>query len=76
MILYGHRGARGEAPENTVAGFLYARRLYLDGVTIDVRRSSDDVVVATHDETVDRTTGARQGIEFAGVAAGVARRPG
>ena len=59
MILYGHRGARGEAPENTVAGFLYARRLYLDGVTLDVRLSSDGVVVVTHDETVDRTTNGR-----------------
>jgi glycerophosphoryl diester phosphodiesterase len=59
MILYGHRGARGEAPENTVAGFLYARRLYLEGVTLDVRLSSDGVIVVAHDETVDRTTDGR-----------------
>jgi glycerophosphoryl diester phosphodiesterase len=59
MILYGHRGARGEAPENTVAGFLYARRLYLEGVTLDLRLSSDGTLVVIHDATVDRTTGAR-----------------
>src|SRR4051812_45979150 len=59
MILYGHRGACGEAPENTVAGFLYARRLYLEGVTLDVRLAADGVIVVTHDETVDRTTGTR-----------------
>ncbi|MFW5824731.1 MAG: glycerophosphodiester phosphodiesterase family protein, partial [Marinobacter sp.] len=26
MIIYGHRGARGEAPENTLAGFDTAYR--------------------------------------------------
>jgi glycerophosphoryl diester phosphodiesterase len=59
VLLYGHRGARGEAPENTEAGFRYARALYLDGVQLDVRLSSDDELVVIHDETVDRTTTAR-----------------
>ena len=26
MIVYGHRGAKGEAPENTLAGFTHAYR--------------------------------------------------
>jgi glycerophosphoryl diester phosphodiesterase len=56
MLLYGHRGARGEAPENTEAAFRYARALYLDGVQLDVRLSSDEELVVIHDETVDRTT--------------------
>ena len=59
VLLYGHRGAKGEAPENTAAGFLYARTLYLDGVQLDVRLSSDNELVVIHDETVDRTTTAR-----------------
>jgi len=59
VLLYGHRGARGEAPENTEAGFRYARALYLDGVQLDVRLSSDRQLVVIHDDTVDRTTTAR-----------------
>ncbi|MGE3270660.1 MAG: glycerophosphodiester phosphodiesterase family protein, partial [Chloroflexota bacterium] len=56
MLLYGHRGAKGEAPENTAAGIRYARALYVDGIQLDVRLSADDELVAIHDETVDRTT--------------------
>ena len=59
VLLYGHRGARGEAPENTEAACRYARALYLDGVQLDVRLSADGQLVAIHDETVDRTTTAR-----------------
>ncbi|MGI8483309.1 MAG: glycerophosphodiester phosphodiesterase [Thermomicrobiales bacterium] len=54
--LIGHRGARGEAPENTLAGFSYAASLGLSSVEFDVRRTRDDQVVVIHDATVDRTT--------------------
>lgn len=56
--LVAHRGARGEAPENTVAGFRYARTLGLTAIEIDVRLSKDGQVVIIHDDTVDRTTNA------------------
>ncbi len=56
MLVIGHRGARNEAPENTLAGFAYAKRLGLDGVEFDVRLSSDGQLVVIHDATVDRTT--------------------
>jgi glycerophosphoryl diester phosphodiesterase len=59
VLLFGHRGAKGEAPENTATGFRYARALYLDGVQFDLRLSSDDQLVVIHDETVDRTTTSR-----------------
>jgi glycerophosphoryl diester phosphodiesterase len=59
VLLFGHRGAKGEAPENTATGFRYARALYLDGVQLDLRLSADDELVVIHDETVDRTTTAR-----------------
>jgi glycerophosphoryl diester phosphodiesterase len=59
VILYGHRGARGEAPENTLAGFRYARQLYIDAVEFDVRLSADSELVVINDETVDRTTNGR-----------------
>lgn len=56
--LVGHRGAREEAPENTIAGFQYARDLGLDAVELDVRLSRDHTLVVIHDATVDRTTSA------------------
>lgn len=59
VLLFGHRGAKGEAPENTATGFRYARALYLDGVQLDLRLSADDELVVIHDETVDRTTSGR-----------------
>ncbi|HWV36456.1 MAG TPA: glycerophosphodiester phosphodiesterase family protein [Thermomicrobiales bacterium] len=54
--LIAHRGARGEAPENTIAGFRYARELGLEAVELDVRLSRDNQLVVIHDDTVDRTT--------------------
>ena len=56
MLVFGHRGARAEAPENTVAGFRYARSIGLTAVEFDVRLTRDDRLVVIHDRTVDRTT--------------------
>lgn len=56
MNLFGHRGAKGEAPENTLAGFQYVRTLGIDAFELDVRLSADDQLVVMHDATVDRTT--------------------
>jgi glycerophosphoryl diester phosphodiesterase len=56
MILFGHRGARGEAPENTLTGFAYARRIGVDAFEFDVHLSADGELVVIHDPTVDRTT--------------------
>lgn len=59
MLLVGHRGARFEAPENTVPGFRYAVELGLPAVELDVRMTADDQLVVMHDETIDRTTDGR-----------------
>ncbi len=56
LEIIGHRGAKGEAPENTVAGFRHAQSLGLAGVEFDVRMAADGVLVVIHDATVDRTT--------------------
>lgn len=56
MQLIGHRGARFEAPENTLAGFRHAIGLGLTAVEFDVRMSRDGELVVIHDATVDRTT--------------------
>jgi glycerophosphoryl diester phosphodiesterase len=56
MQLIGHRGARFEAPENTVTGFRYGLRLGLDAFEFDIHMTKDDHLVVIHDATVDRTT--------------------
>ena len=55
-ILYGHRGAKGEAPENTLTGFAYAQRLGVAAFELDVHLAADGELVVIHDATVDRTT--------------------
>ncbi len=57
--IIGHRGAAGEAPENTLASF---QRAFDDGaayVELDVRLTKDEEVVILHDSSVDRTTDGR-----------------
>ncbi|WP_339804977.1 glycerophosphodiester phosphodiesterase [uncultured Marinobacter sp.] len=57
MIIYGHRGARGEAPENTLPGFIHSYRAGIRHFELDVVLSSDGVPMVIHDLTLDRTTG-------------------
>lgn len=59
MLLYGHRGARGEAPENTLPGFLRAQAAGVDRVELDLHLSRDGVLVVIHDPALRRTTGAK-----------------
>jgi len=56
IITVGHRGAAGHAPENTLAAIQAGIACGVDFVEIDLRRTEDDVLVALHDVTVDRTT--------------------
>lgn len=57
MIVYGHRGAKGEAPENTLAGFRHAYRHGIRHFELDLVLSKDGKPVIIHDLTVGRTTG-------------------
>lgn len=50
--LQGHRGARGLAPESTVASFDAALAHGVTGVEFDVRLSADGQVVVWHDPTL------------------------
>ncbi|MGB9902965.1 glycerophosphodiester phosphodiesterase family protein [Methanothrix sp.] len=61
--LIGHRGAPALAPENTLQGIRKAHSCGADMVEMDVRLSSDGVLVLMHDETVDRTTNGSGRIE-------------
>ncbi len=52
----GHRGARGIAPENTLAGFQVALDLGVDMIELDVHLTRDGELVVMHDPHVERTT--------------------
>jgi glycerophosphoryl diester phosphodiesterase len=56
VLRVGHRGARGHAPENTMASFKRGVELGATVVETDVHLTRDGQVVLIHDETVDRTT--------------------
>ena len=51
-----HRGLNRYAPENTYASAALCVELGFPYVEVDVRTTSDGVLVVLHDETVDRTT--------------------
>jgi glycerophosphoryl diester phosphodiesterase len=52
----GHRGAAGEAPENTFAGFQLAAAAGVDYIELDVQLTADGVALVFHDKELDRTT--------------------
>lgn len=62
MQIIGHRGARGEAPENTLGGFQYIHDLGIRGVEFDVRQLKDGELVVMHDDNFLRTTGINQNL--------------
>jgi len=54
--LFAHRGASGEAPENTLIAFQRAVALGMEYAELDVHASRNGVVVVSHDATLERTT--------------------
>src|SRR5699024_11047958 len=54
--IFGHRGAMGHYPENTMLGFNKAQEMGADGIEIDVHLTKDKQVVVMHDENLDCTT--------------------
>ena len=56
MILIGHRGAMGYAPENTLKSFKKALELNVDMVELDVYRCKTGELVVIHDDRLERTT--------------------
>jgi len=55
----GHRGARGHAPENTVASLRRAGELGASWVEFDAKLTRDGVPILMHDDTLKRTTDGR-----------------
>jgi len=56
-LIWAHRGASAEAPENTIAAFSLALAEDADGVELDAQRCASGEVVVLHDESLARTTG-------------------
>src|ERR1700734_2086159 len=54
--IFGHRGARGVFPENTLEGFLYAAKLGVYGIEMDVVISADKKVVVSHEPWMNPKT--------------------
>ncbi len=51
-----HRGARSNAPENTLAAIRLAREQGAGWVEVDVKLTQDGIPILMHDETLERTT--------------------
>lgn len=55
ILVYGHRGASAEVPENTLEAFQRALDLGVDGIELDVHATLDGVPVVLHDRDLSRT---------------------
>src|SRR5688572_7816877 len=56
LLLIGHRGASGYAPEHTLAAYELAIKQGADFVEQDVQMTKDGVLICLHDADLDRTT--------------------
>ena len=67
-IVYAHRGAAAERPENTLVSFQRALELGADALETDVHLTADRAVVAIHDEDGARVAGVRRAIAASSLA--------
>lgn len=56
FLIIAHRGASTYAPEHTMLAYEIAQQSAATYLEIDLQMTEDGVLVAMHDETVDRTT--------------------
>jgi len=54
--VWGHRGASGYYPENTMLAFEKAIEMGVDGIELDIQLTKDKRMVVCHDEKIDRTS--------------------
>jgi glycerophosphoryl diester phosphodiesterase len=62
VLNIGHRGASGYAPEHTFAAYDLALEQGADYIEVDLQMTADGVLVAMHDDTLDRTATAPEGV--------------
>ena len=55
-LIIAHRGASGEAPENTMDAFKLAWELGADGIEGDFHLTRDGHIVAIHDKDTNKVT--------------------
>ncbi|MBB6621954.1 glycerophosphodiester phosphodiesterase [Clostridium gasigenes] len=55
MIVFAHRGASSDYPENTILAFEKAIEIGATGLELDVHKSRDNKLVIIHDEDIERT---------------------
>jgi glycerophosphoryl diester phosphodiesterase len=55
-MIIAHRGAKGMAPENTLAAFKLGMEHGCEGIELDVHLSVDGEILVCHDATLDRTS--------------------
>ena len=55
-IAFAHRGGAGDWPENSLEAFEQAVAIGFDYVETDAHVTSDGVVIAFHDDHLDRVT--------------------
>lgn len=60
MKIIGHRGAKGLAPENTLASFKAALKAGVDELEFDLRITSDGAVILNHDPFILDGSGAKR----------------
>jgi glycerophosphoryl diester phosphodiesterase len=56
MLIYAHRGASVNHPENTLRAFRHALAIGVDGIELDVHATADGIPVVIHDRDIERTT--------------------
>lgn len=56
-LVWAHRGASFDAPENTLTAFGLAEKQGADGIELDAQLCGTGEVVVLHDESLGRTTG-------------------
>lgn len=64
-IIIAHRGASGERPEHTIAGYLLAIEQGADYIEPDLVLTKDGVLVARHENEISETTNVAAKPEFA-----------
>lgn len=67
-LVYAHRGAAAEEPENTLPSFQRALALGADALETDVHLTADGEIVAIHDSDGARTAGVSRAIDAVSLA--------
>lgn len=60
FAVIAHRGASGYAPEHTLIAYKTAMDMGADYIEFDLQQTKDGVLICLHDETLDRTTNAKE----------------